>query len=627
MAEKAVRYAFVSSTDTIPTTGTTRDLATNQVGVFDAKTFIATDGNGVDKIIIASGRPSEDLSFAGFNNYSTKTKPIGKYQIKSFKKKEGTVGHGQVWEMGDLAIPKVNTVFEYSVSLTGGVINRLKGLSNLDGTAWYPINIAVELPCQSGCETVNCSDLHDQNLVADAAIEAHKQAKLFSQSLNDFIKIEKVVTGATSGLATVTYDKFTLTIVDGGGEVAFAQVQAAYPGYVVKQLVSGLTSVYEIIVPDGVTPDPYSNQAIAVIPNCSTCPDGYTLQAAQDSYIVSRSLLPTDDISTPGAQTTYADGVESDYSATASKFLSNINGQAIVQLWFATGSTVNAIDSDIVTPIGVNEPICTLDTPTTTAWTADGSCIKGIADFTLTVKDTDCGGNYLAQLQAEYASVGTVTLLSSANCTSVYNIAVESENYDCDACGDDAFSWITPASFEGNPWIKTPTPNLGGTVKLRFTEVYVERQIKECFYREVTPEIVELFFTVVAFESDFFEEKYLCTALPPSKQIRGYKAPFGLGIDAAQLVYESNFRAGWYWSCDPATRDAINYALGIDFSGLYDQYVLEVINHPDTEGGDNWKTHHQIFETSVFFRKGTGTSFETVIGAFAANNGVTLEIL
>ena len=47
------RYVFAASTSTIPVSGTTVDLGIGEIGVFDGKTFQATNGVTAKSILIA----------------------------------------------------------------------------------------------------------------------------------------------------------------------------------------------------------------------------------------------------------------------------------------------------------------------------------------------------------------------------------------------------------------------------------------------------------------------------------------------------------------------------------------------------------------------------------------------
>ena len=51
------RYAFAATTPDLPTSGTTVDLGIGQIGIFDAKTWVATATPKSKSIVITQGTP------------------------------------------------------------------------------------------------------------------------------------------------------------------------------------------------------------------------------------------------------------------------------------------------------------------------------------------------------------------------------------------------------------------------------------------------------------------------------------------------------------------------------------------------------------------------------------------
>lgn len=634
------RYAFASSTPILPTTGYTTDLAVGQVGVFDGKTFEATNGQNVKSIILAQGVGADGLAFAGFTNKTLKSLEIKQGQIKSFKVKYGKKPVPMVWTLGydgadttkNLLVPQYKDTFDFALTFTGQPIAQLLGGVNGDSPELLVEPFSATLPCPTGCET-DCGTFHDPNVVADAIIKVYNERRTIGgQLISEYVKADKIVTCETpSGLATTDFNRWQLTVVDGGGSLALAKVQAQYPGVHVTQLVSGLTSVYEIVLPDGVTPADFDSSVTPVIPNCSDCPDGYTLVPAVDTWVVSRPLSSSDDIHDATAQAAYAATINIDYSGVATAlFLSSNGATANVQIFVTAGTSVTALFADNVILIGENQPLCTLDTPVEVAWTDVGDCTKALGQFKLTVKNNDCGGNYLTELQAAYGEVFILNT-DSNTCTTEYGILINSDNYDCDDCGDPLFTWTTPAPFNGLNWVPDVTAvyGTGCNVGVRFTSVYEQRKVKECFFKKVAYEYQPLQFTVGATRIDLNDTKSLCSNLVPSTKVQGVGYPFGLGTMVANDVVASNYSYGRYWSCSPAERDAIDYYLNIDFGNYYDQYIIEFVNQPAEAFGASgtWTSHEQVFEHLVYYPQGTGTNFATVIQAFASKTGVTLEVV
>lgn len=78
---------------------------------------------------------------------------------------------------------------------------------------------------------------------------------------------------------TVAWNTYQLTIADGGGELDLALVQSKYSTAAVRRISrDGVNTTYEIYALS--TPAAFSTGYIAAIPNCTTCPTGYTSRAS-----------------------------------------------------------------------------------------------------------------------------------------------------------------------------------------------------------------------------------------------------------------------------------------------------------------------------------------------------------
>ena len=95
------RYAFAATTSVIPSSGTTADLGTGEIGVFDGTTYTATSGVSAKSIIIAQGVPAT-LYPQGVakGNFSLKTDIIKGNAVKSWKRVTGRKGKGIITTMG-----------------------------------------------------------------------------------------------------------------------------------------------------------------------------------------------------------------------------------------------------------------------------------------------------------------------------------------------------------------------------------------------------------------------------------------------------------------------------------------------------------------------------------------------
>ena len=646
------RYVFAASTPTIPVSGTTVDLGIGEIGVFDGKTFQATSGVTAKSILIAQGTP-DTLYPHGVakGNQTYKTDIIKGSAIKSWKKINGGKGSGMEVTMGFDGVDttkgltvKQGKSFTYWVTLSGPPIANLLGDSPNTHYAVWTEQFTVQLPCVSDCVDT-CGDYFDQNIVADAAIAAFNTRKMIGgQLITDYVKATKLVSCDTpSGLPTVSYTTYNLSIFDAGDQAALGNVQAQYPGLSVKRVKrDGLLSTYEVVSTS--TPDNFSYTPAPVLPSCDTCPtgcpSGYTQAPLVDIWIVQRPLgnSSASDVSDTAAQTTFAANVAGDYTAvTAQEFLSYNGSVATVKLYVTAGTSQSLWVADQIMLVGQSQSICTWDgAATETEWTTcTEECTAAVKTFVLTVKD-DCINTAevtKTQLEAIYDRGVEIVSTNSDTCTSQFSIVVESDNKDCDKCDEVLWKFTAPKPFNGLVWTGVQGQTGYGTdcvTGLKFESVYEQRKAKECFLKQVAYEFEPLFITVSTRNPDPNDYTVLCETDVPVTLVKNVTYPRGIGRVVADQVIASNFQFNQPWRKDAAERDAFEYELGIDLQGVYDQYILEFETYPtEASSISGFGTSRvQTFELSTFFAVGTGGAFETVVTAFVtANTPLILETL
>lgn len=639
------RYAFAATTSVIPSSGTTADLGTGEIGVFDGSTYTATSGLSAKSIIVAQGVPAT-LYPQGVakGNFSVKTDIIKGNAVKSWKRVTGRKGRGIITTMGFDGVDtgkgltvKSGDSFTFWITLSGSPIDNLLGSTPETHYASWTEQFTVILPCVADC-TDTCGTYVDQNIVADAAIDQINLRKLpGGQLLTDYIKPTKLLSCSTpSGLPNVTYTVYTLTIADNGTQADQGAVEAQYPGLDIKRIKrNGIFSTYEItkLTTDG-APAAYSNYLNPVLSNCDTCPSGcptgYTSTVAQDAYIVQRPLSGSTDLTTTAARTSYKNTlISGSYTtATAGEFLSFNGSVASVKLYFPTGTVVAAFLSDTVVLIETNASICTQTYILTTAWQLCKVCTAVKKNYVISLANS-CERNYLTDLRAIYGSGVTLVSNNTATCTSQFNLPVLSDNLDCDACDDTVWKFTTPAPFEGVTWTQVVQTGYGTTciAGIKVESIYEQRKAKECFLKQVAYEFEPLFISFSTRNPDPNNFAVLCETDVPVTLVQNVTYPRGVGRVVADHVIASNYAFNQPWRKDAAERDAFEYELGIDLQGLYDEYILEYNTFPDTFGASHFGTTQvQTFEWAFYFPKGTGGSFENIISAFLAGNSqVVLE--
>lgn len=646
------RYVFAASTPTIPVSGTTVDLGIGEIGVFDGKTFQATSGVTAKSILIAQGTPDTVFPHGvAKSNHTYKTDIIKGTAVKSWKKVNGKKGSGLQITMGFDGVDTTKNLtvkqgkdFTYWVTLSGAPIANLLGDSPKTHYAVWTEQFTVQLPCVSDCADT-CGDLVDPNVVADAAIAQFNNRKLIGgQYITDYVKVTKLVDCETpSGLATVNYTTYTLTIADAGDQAALGAVQAAYPGLTIKRVRrNGLLSTYEVVVAEGDTPDPYEFTPAPVLQACDTCPSGcpadYTLTEAQDAWIVTRPITGSANLNDPTAQASFAATIESAYSANASEFLSFNTAAGSVKIYVNAGTAVTPLtaSSDFVVQFASNQAICTPSgsLTVTTDWVSCKEGTAAIKNFVLTVAN-DCintPSGLLAEIQAIYGDSVTISAYNLDTCTTQFTLPVESTNKDFEDCAEVDWLFTTPAPFKGLVWTEVQGAVYGTdcNVGLKFESIYEQRKAKECFLKQVAYEFEPLFITISTRNPDPNDYSVLCETDVPVTLVKNVEYPKGIGRVVADQVIASNFQYNQPWRKNAAERDAFEYELGIDLQGVYDQYVLEFQTFPtEAAAVSGFGTSQvQTFELSVFFAVGTGAAFETVVSAFVASNSpLALEVI
>lgn len=643
MAQNSYRYAWLTNIPTLPTSGLPIDLGIGQIGVFNGKTWTATNGSTDKSILIAQGTSSEVFPHGVLKTNATKKSGEIK-RLNAFRKLSASKGQGMVVTMGFDGVDTTKNLtvkqgkpFHFYMTLTGDPINHLMGGIDKTHPATWKQQFTAQLPCTDDCADT-CGDVYDPNVVADAAIQEVLNRNIIGgEKLSKYIKVSKLVSCDTpSGLPTTSLSVWTLLVADSGDNTALAKVQAQYPGVVVTRTKrEGVYSTYEIVLASAVTPAAFSSVGNPVVPTCNSCPSGcptgYALTVAQDVWVISRPIESTTDLHDTTAQTTFATAVKNAYSGTTGEFLSFNGATATVKVYFATGTAVTPLLADSVVQVGTNTPICTQTSPITTAWVACKTCTKAQKTFVLTVKNTDCGGTFLTELTALYGNSVTLVSNNTDTCTSQYSVVVDSTNTDCDACDDIKWEFKTPDTFQGLVWTEVLGENYGTgcSIGLKFESIYEQATASECFLMQRAYEFEPLFISVSTYDPDANDPSTLCTNDVPVTVVQNVKYPFGYGRQITDKLIETGYNFNDQWRKDPSERDAFGYQLGVDLNGYYDQYILEFELIPgeanSISGLGNVRT--QEFEYSVFFPQGAGKAFENAISAFAINSGVSLEVI
>lgn len=214
-----------------------------------------------------------------------------------------------------------------------------------------------------------------------------------------------LVNSENQPLGGTPYVFSTLTLTDGGDSNDLAKVQAQYPAFKVeRESRSGLVSVYTILHPQATALAPYETVIPSYLKDCEDCAAGYDEIEGGFVYSVSVEDDGTDASTTvdnlPGfvAGSVFKKG-QKDGVGTYTIVLSAILTDAQI----ATYTSVAGIQATAqISLIGDVKSVCYDDTVATTAWVAGETCYASVESYTIQLKDDECDGSRLADLQAYY---------------------------------------------------------------------------------------------------------------------------------------------------------------------------------------------------------------------------------
>jgi len=631
MSQRPYKDFYVATTGTLLASGTTTDLAVGQLGLFNAKTWQATTaptiGNGVKKLVIAQGTP--DLSGmpegAGIPNVSFKVeidsqkgKVIDWYVKKAARPQNMivTVGFDGVDTTKNLTANYGETKQLY-LKLSGQPISKFYP----DVNAGLKIPLFINIPDCSGDCADGCGTAVPGDLIADEIIKRVQEQKIIGgQELDRYVKATKLISCTTpSGYPTVAYEKYCLTILDDGSPKALGIVQAQYPGLVIKRtLRNGVYSTYEFVqIATEPAPAAFDNSSITVVPNCSECPSGYTLQ---DLLYVYKVTLTDNGDGT--ALTTF----RASYGSTAIR----LNYEFGTSTYFAFSPTAiptwTPITGAVQLFVGEQSAVCVGGIGVTTAWTLCDTGTKAEKLYQLSLKNDPCGVTKLEELQDLYAEIGTVTLVENNTtfCTSLFQIVVDSTNTLFSDCGDEVYDFKPPFPYTNQPWIPVVQDVTGVdcVYGVRFEAAYFDVQKNACTFE------VPYFNDPIYIELGEHDPSSLgspCETDWAITTVQAIKFPSGFGQFVSDEEKLSKYYRNVFYNVDPLVRKYRGYDWNTDFEGYYDEYVLVFDSRVD-EYGVNSAFRTETFEVHFYLPETEGTEFQNAINGWLASANINLDL-
>lgn len=604
---------FVTNSPALLASGSTVDsLAVGQVGLIDAKTNLAVTAPtyATNKALkVVWGTPNVDLGLmGGIPNENEYSKLIKGKLIRGFWGKKAQHAQTPLWTVGwsgdvsdtDTLSGKAGEAKHLYIHLSGTIIERLYSKQGI--TKLFLTTPPCTDDCSLGCDVQDCTN------IADQLVQQINQDKDFRK----FIRA-KAIKSCTSSASTNVCYVFELTVCDTGDDLALGLVQAQYPDEtVIRSGRSGSESTYQVIKTANVAPADFTNAGIVFIPDCPTCPAGYTAVTSNFVYQVQRS-----DAGDAGALATLI----ADYGIVAPETAVRTNyefGSSTYIIASATEQT--AVDQDLLHFIGTSRYSCVLTTPTEIAWVAGTNLENVERQVRLTIGDTVCGSDRLLELQAAYPDLVIALVDADGDCVHTYETTITSDCY-LPGCAIEDAHFTMPAMFEGVSWKLVPLNDdtTGCLCGVLIESAFFNNVTNECTFDALSYENDVVHVQISNYNPDYNEAP--CSATDWAvKQIRQVKYPQGTGAWIQRLEKESKS----YDLRERSFGEQQGYSFQAQQGKFYDEYVLNFETKWKTSGG--WsEEYNQTFNLHVFFPEGTGAQFEAAINTYLASAGILEE--
>lgn len=596
---------------------TVDNLAVGQVGFLDGKTYKAVTAPTYAKnkaLFAVWGTPDINLGeFGSAPNENEYTKLIKGKLIKRFRAKSAQRPQTPLYTLGWSGdVSDTNTLFAKNgesknifIQLTGAVIDRLQDRTGL-------IRQFKTIPtCVDDCVDT-CGNINPVQMTLDLVKQINSD-----KFMKQYIRAKALIScvGAVAPTETTCY-KFKLAVCDTGDARALGLVQAQYPlDKVVLISRDNAISTYGVVKTVNTLPTAFVSTGV-FIPECPTCPTGFTLIAQAKVFQVT------------APEGTLVAAVQAAFTGETSVTLISAGPQInVFNVTFPVATTDASVQASATTAgfvavlIGIQSNICQQTTPASTAWTADGTLKKQAKAFRITLADSICGTNRLADLQAAYPTLVISVVDPAGACVHSYETTVESQCYEI-GCAQEEVKFTAPASFEGANWtavVAPVDPNQVCKTGIQFETSFFHKITGECSYDAFSYENDVVHVQVSNYNPDFNAEP--CESEWVFKKIRGVIYPRGNGDYVRRLEEMSKMYDHRYRSTTPALRNIEGYSFQADANKYYDEYVLEFDTKFFTAGG--WSEQYtQSFSLSIFVPEGTGQALENTLNSYISSAGI-----
>ncbi len=624
----------------IRTVGTTADLKAGEIGLFDAKSYKALAAGATystnREVLLAQGSfHTKDVLALGHGGYkeSVKTRDIEGHFVSSFRVAHPKRPKNHIVAIGYDGVSTTKTLTaeagkEYflRIDLKGEPVYKFMQHH------LYKIYRAVA-PCIDPC-TDECTNPIDPNIIADDFVNQINSDPFF----NPFVKAEKIVScnpDIPANPNNVAQTVYHLSLCDTGDGAALSIVAGQYPTYSVSR-VSRVDSVstYEICIPTSAgTPTAFNPAALRAVPNCATCPSGYTLNARLYKYEIVRA---------DAGNGTALTAVNTAYTTSTAVRVNYENGTSkyVVYLASATAPAAAVATDSVLSRGEFLDSVCVENTPAAdVAWVSAGTAYKTTRNLTLTVQKTCGGANRLTDIRTAYTGFASkivggtagITVLTAGDCADIYTL----DQFNDDCLTDPCDGLATPAftdlqSFEGAVWAVTPAAIPDETtclVGIRLSGAYIETKFGNCSFDP--NDAYELDAVTISVSQFWAENETNCDLTWPVTELQVPAYASGVGETVyRQLIEFLGYRKEDYF-CDPRWRETQDIQVvldAIDRNKYYKLYYL-TYNVPYRNNSTNMYNNEQ-YEVMVAFEETVDTSaFEQLINGYVTSVGVQLKAL
>ncbi len=639
MSQRPYKDFYISTTGTLASSGTTSDLAVGQIGFFNAKTWQATTAptfQTAKQLVIAQGTPdlSDMPEGAGIPNTSFKVfVDAQRGKILDWYTKKAQKAQNMIVRLGFDGVDTTKTLTA-KPGETKQVYLKLSGqpISNFypDVPAGLKIMLPIEMPCADECSD-SCTDTVPCSIVADKIIAAVNNYKIVGgQPLKKYVKVSKVVScESPSSFATTSFTKYSLFVCDDNSIAALAKVQAQYPGLLVKRVshASGY-STYELVdLTSAGAPDDFVVDAGNVVPNCSVCPSAWTFQEELFTY----ELKVAD--AGNGAALTAVEGAYAGTTVTRLLYENGVSTYIVTDDVAVTEQTLAG--TSLFQLLGVQQGVCISPEGTTVVWTVVEVGTKALGEWKITLKNDNCVNceedgfsALLAELQAAYSGIGTVTLTSSDCdfCVGEFKLTTLSENAVFPSCSDDVYKWNLPPAFKAVNWIEVPNVGVPGTdcvCGVQFESAFYDPKRDACTF-EGFPYLSDPLYVEVS-QHDPSSLSSPCATDWAVTVVQNIQFPSGYGQLVSDFERKSKYYRNVFYNVDPVVRKYRGYEWSTDFQGYYDEFVL-IFENPADEYGINSASRTETFEVHWFFPAGNGGAFQTAMIGYLASANINIDL-